>query len=60
MRRPPPPNPIWNAFGGGCNLKRPIPSLLEKGGVRLRELSSIFIPGWRPASFNNPGRAFVV
>jgi ubiquinone/menaquinone biosynthesis C-methylase UbiE len=50
-------NPMWKAFGGGCNLNRPIPSLLEQGGFRLREMSSMYIPGWRPASFNYWGRA---
>ena len=50
-------NPIWSAFGGGCNLNRPIPFLLEQGGFRLREISSMYLPGWRPASFNYWGRA---
>ena len=50
-------NPIWRAFGGGCNLNRPIPLLLEGGGFRVYELSSMYIPGWRPASFNFWGRA---
>ncbi|HET7319643.1 MAG TPA: class I SAM-dependent methyltransferase [Nitrospirota bacterium] len=50
-------NPIWKFFGGGCNLNRHIPSLLEQGGFRLREMSSMYIPGWRPASFNYWGRA---
>src|SRR5512141_2802555 len=50
-------NPIWKVFGGGCNLNRPIPSLLDQGGFRLREISSMYIPGWRPASFNYWGRA---
>ena len=50
-------NPIWKVFGGGCNLNRHIPSLLEQGGFRLREMSSMYIPGWRPASFNYWGRA---
>lgn len=49
-------NPIWKALGGGCNLNRPIPSLLEQGGFRLRAMSSMYIPGWRPASFNYWGR----
>jgi len=52
-------NPIWSAFGGGCNLNRPIPSLLEEGGFRMREISSMYIPGWRPASFTYWGRASV-
>lgn len=50
-------NPIWRALGGGCNLNRPIPLLLEQGGFRLHEMSSMYIPGWRPASFNYWGRA---
>jgi len=50
-------NPIWRVLGGGCNLNRPIPALLEQGGFRLREISSMYIPGWRPASFNYWGRA---
>lgn len=50
-------NPIWRAIGGGCNLHRPIPSLLEEAGLQTRELSSMYIPGWRPASFNYWGRA---
>jgi len=50
-------NPVWRALGGGCNLNRPIPSLLERGGFKLSGLSSRYIPGWRPASFNYWGRA---
>jgi len=50
-------NPTWKALSGGCNLNRPIPSLLEQGGFQLREMSSMYIPGWRPASFNYWGRA---
>lgn len=53
-------NPIWKAFSGGCNLNRPIPSLLEQGGFQLREMSSMYIPGWKPASFHYWGRASVV
>jgi SAM-dependent methyltransferase len=50
-------NPVWRSLGGGCNLNRDIPFLLESGGFRLRELSTMYIPGWRPASFNYWGRA---
>jgi hypothetical protein len=50
-------NPAWKALGGGCNLNRPIPSLIEEAGFRMRELSSMYIPGWKPASFNYWGRA---
>lgn len=50
-------NSVWGAVSGGCNLNRPIPSLLEAGGFRVTELSTMYLPGWRPASFNYWGRA---
>lgn len=50
-------NPIWRKLGGGCNLNRTIPTLLENAGFRLRAVSSIYIPGWKPASFNYWGTA---
>lgn len=50
-------NPIWKRLGGGCNLNRPIPELLEAGGFRINSLDTMYIPGWRPASFNYWGTA---
>jgi ubiquinone/menaquinone biosynthesis C-methylase UbiE len=50
-------NPIWSRLGGGCQLNRPIPALLEQGGFEIRELEADYIPGWRPASFNYWGVA---
>lgn len=50
-------NPIWKRLGGGCNLNRPIPSLLEKGGFQTVEMSTMYIPGWKPACFNYWGTA---
>lgn len=50
-------NPIWKRLGGGCNLNRPIPALIEAGGFRIRDLDTMYIPGWRPASFNYWGTA---
>ncbi|MBI4730242.1 MAG: class I SAM-dependent methyltransferase [Acidobacteria bacterium] len=50
-------NPVWKAVGGGCNLNRQVPSLLEEGGFRIREMDTMYLPGWRPASFNYWGRA---
>jgi ubiquinone/menaquinone biosynthesis C-methylase UbiE len=44
-------NPIWKRLGGGCNLNRPIPALIESGGFRIKSLDTMYIPGWRPASF---------
>lgn len=50
-------NPVWKAVGGGCNLNRSVPTLLEDGGFRIREMDTMYLPGWRPASFNYWGRA---
>jgi len=50
-------NPVWRRLGGGCNLNRPIPGLIEAGGFRIRALDTMYIPGWRPASFNYWGSA---
>ena len=50
-------NPLWKRVGGGCNLNRPIPALIEAGGFRIKALETMYIPGWRPASFNYWGAA---
>jgi len=50
-------NPVWKCFGGGCHLNRDIPELIERGGFRIREMQAMFIPGWRPASYNYWGTA---
>ena len=50
-------NPLWRRLGGGCNLNRHIPAVLESGGFRLRALDARYIPGWGPAAFNYRGSA---
>lgn len=50
-------NPLWRRLAGGCNVNRHAPSLLEAGGFRITELSSMYLPGWRLASFNTWGAA---
>lgn len=50
-------NPIWKRLGGGCNLNRPIPTIIESAGFRITSLDSAYIPGWRPGSFNYWGTA---
>ena len=50
-------NPLWKRLAGGCNLNRPIPALLEQGGFRIRNLETMYLPGWRPATFNYWGTA---
>jgi SAM-dependent methyltransferase len=50
-------NPIWSRLSGGCNLNRPIPSLLEEGGFNIQEMDTMYLPGWRPVNFNYWGSA---
>lgn len=50
-------NPLWKRLGGGCHLNRPIPELIERGGFRIDHMENMYIPGWRPASFNYWGKA---
>jgi ubiquinone/menaquinone biosynthesis C-methylase UbiE len=49
--------PIWKRLGGGCHLNRAIPELIAQGGFRITALETMYIPGWRPASFNYWGTA---
>jgi ubiquinone/menaquinone biosynthesis C-methylase UbiE len=50
-------NPIWRRLGGGCHLNRDIPGLIERSGFKITKLDTMYIPGWRPASFNYWGTA---
>jgi len=50
-------NPAWMRLGGGCNLNRPIPALIEAGGFTIQSLETMYLPGWRPVSFNYWGAA---
>ena len=50
-------NPLWRRLAGGCNVNRHAPSLIEAGGFRIEELSTMYLPGWRVASFNSWGAA---
>ncbi len=50
-------NPVWNKLGGGCNLNRNIPALLQDGGFRIRDMDQMYLPGFKPASFNYWGTA---
>lgn len=51
-------NPLWKRAGGGCHLNRDIPALLRAGGFAIQDLHSMYIPGWKPASFNYWGAAY--
>lgn len=50
-------NPIWKKVSGGCNLNRDIKSLIEQNGFKIDHLNTMYIPGWKPASFNFWGAA---
>ena len=50
-------NPVWRRFSGGCELNRSIPALIEEGGFHITNLETMYLPGWRPASFNYWGTA---
>lgn len=49
--------PLWGRLGGGCQLDRDIPALLRAGGLRVASLETMYLPGWRPATFNYWGEA---
>jgi len=50
-------NPIWKSLAGGCNLNRSIPGLLEQSGFKSDDMQSMYLPGWKPATFNYWGTA---
>ena len=50
-------NPIWKRISGGCHLNRPIPSLIEQSGFKIKNLDMAYISSFKPASFNYWGFA---
>jgi len=50
-------NPIWKKAGGGCNLNKDIPKLILDNGFKITQLDKMYIPGWKPASYNYWGVA---
>ena len=50
-------NPVWKVFAGGCNLNRPIPELLAQAGFKSGDMQTMYLPGWKPATFNYWGTA---
>ena len=51
--------PVWRRLGGGCHLNRQIPVLIEAAGFRIEVLDTMYLPGWRPATFNYWGSAAI-
>lgn len=50
-------NPFWKRLGGGCNLNRDIPLIIQDNGLKIVEIKVRYISGWKPASFNYWGIA---
>ena len=49
--------PLWKKIGGGCHLNRDVPAIIRGGGFRITSLDAMYLPGWRPATFNYWGMA---
>ncbi|MEJ2132783.1 MAG: SAM-dependent methyltransferase, partial [Gammaproteobacteria bacterium] len=50
-------NPIWKKIGGGCNLNRPMASLIEGAGFAIEDLDAGYMPGPRFAAYMYRGVA---
>ncbi len=51
-------NPVWRAIAGGCNLNRPIPDLLQRGGFAVTRMEEMYLPSTpRIAGYNYWGEA---
>lgn len=50
-------NPVWKCLGGGCHLNRDIPLIIEENGFKMINMETMYLPGWKPASFNFWGTA---
>jgi len=52
-------NPVWKKIGGGCNLNRNIPAIIKENGFKINKLETMYLPGWKPASYNYWGIAVI-
>ena len=52
-------NPIWRKISGGCNLNRDIPYTLSSNGFILSDIETMYLPGWKPATWNWWGQATI-
>ena len=50
-------NPLWGKIGGGCNINRDIPALIEDSGFRISTDERMYIPGPRVLCYNYWGSA---
>ena len=49
--------PYWKHVAGGCHLDRNIPAILRQGGFKVQGVETMYLPGWRPGTFNYWGSA---
>ncbi len=49
--------PFWKHIAGGCHLNRPIPSLIEQGGFKIKKIETRYLPGTKIGTFNYWGSA---
>lgn len=50
-------NGYWKKIAGGCHLNRDIPELITTSGYQISHLESMYLPGWKPATWNVWGEA---
>lgn len=50
-------NPVWKHIGGGCQLNRDIPAILENNGFVVDSLHKQYLGGWKLTSYHFWGSA---
>jgi len=46
-------NPLWKRIAGGCNVNRPVATMLEEAGFVVRQIDTMYLPQTpRVAGFN--------
>jgi len=50
-------NRPWMAIAGGCHLNRDIPSIIQAAGFNIQKMDTMYLPGWKPGTFNFWGAA---
>ncbi len=50
-------NPLWRRVSGGCRLTLDPPREIVAAGFSIGSLETLYLPGWRPATFNYWGWA---
>lgn len=51
------PTPVGRRISGGCDLNRPIRSMVEGGGFRIERIETDYMRGPRPMTFMYEGSA---